>query len=146
MHGAERQEILTGTCAVLNQIAFAHTITLCITKQGFHHRKLMITREHLLDKINTIIEGRKMVKNASYFAFTATPKNKTLEMFGKKECLPDGTVKPDGNNDFLSFIQELLKLTGAFCPANRCGYLHIRRSPFQPERQSFCKDEHGALW
>ena len=34
------------------------------------------------DKINTIIEGRKMVKNASYFAFTATPKNKTLEMFG----------------------------------------------------------------
>ena len=39
---------LTGTCAVLNQIASAHTVTLCITKQGFHHRKLMITREHLL--------------------------------------------------------------------------------------------------
>jgi len=36
----------------------------------------------LEDKINTIIEGKKMVKNASYFAFTATPKNKTLEMFG----------------------------------------------------------------
>ena len=34
------------------------------------------------DKINQIIEGRKMLKNASYFAFTATPKNKTLEMFG----------------------------------------------------------------
>lgn len=38
--------------------------------------------EDLEDKINTIIEGKKMVKNASYFAFTATPKNKTLEMFG----------------------------------------------------------------
>ena len=37
----------------------------------------------LEDKINTIIEGRKLVKNASYFAFTATPKNKTLEMFGR---------------------------------------------------------------
>ena len=36
----------------------------------------------LEDKINTLIEGKKMVKNASYFAFTATPKNKTLEMFG----------------------------------------------------------------
>ena len=36
-----------------------------------------------------------MVKNASYFAFTATPKNKTLEMFGKKERLPDGTTKPE---------------------------------------------------
>lgn len=34
------------------------------------------------DKINAIVEGRKLVKNASYFAFTATPKNKTEEMFG----------------------------------------------------------------
>ncbi|MFD0960584.1 type I restriction endonuclease subunit R [Paenibacillus chungangensis] len=34
------------------------------------------------DKINKIMEGRKMLTNASYFAFTATPKNKTLEMFG----------------------------------------------------------------
>lgn len=34
------------------------------------------------DKINRLIEGRKMLTNASYFAFTATPKNKTLEMFG----------------------------------------------------------------
>ncbi len=50
--------------------------------------------DDLEDKINTIIEGRKMVKNASYFAFTATPKNKTLEMFGKKVRMADGTVKP----------------------------------------------------
>jgi type I restriction enzyme R subunit len=34
------------------------------------------------DKINRIIEQRKMLTNASYFAFTATPKNKTLQMFG----------------------------------------------------------------
>ncbi|MBN8707835.1 MAG: DEAD/DEAH box helicase [Verrucomicrobia bacterium 61-8] len=34
------------------------------------------------DKINRIIGQRKMLPNASYFAFTATPKNKTLEMFG----------------------------------------------------------------
>ncbi len=34
------------------------------------------------DKVNEAIEKRKMAKNASYFAFTATPKNKTLEMFG----------------------------------------------------------------
>ena len=34
------------------------------------------------DKINKIMEGRKMLPNASYFAFTATPKNKTLEIFG----------------------------------------------------------------
>ncbi|TDX75429.1 type I restriction enzyme R subunit [Rathayibacter sp. PhB151] len=35
------------------------------------------------DRINRIIEGKKLLTNASYFAFTATPKNKTLEMFGE---------------------------------------------------------------
>ena len=34
------------------------------------------------DKINAMMEGRKLVSSASYFAFTATPKNKTEEMFG----------------------------------------------------------------
>jgi len=36
----------------------------------------------LEDKINDLIESRKMITNGSYFAFTATPKNKTLETFG----------------------------------------------------------------
>ncbi len=40
------------------------------------------------DKINQIMESRKMLPNASYFAFTATPKNKTLEIFG--EPVPEG--------------------------------------------------------
>jgi type I restriction enzyme R subunit len=35
------------------------------------------------DKINRIMESRKLLANASYFAFTATPKNKTLETFGE---------------------------------------------------------------
>ena len=35
------------------------------------------------DEINRIMEARKMLPNASYFAFTATPKNKTLEIFGE---------------------------------------------------------------
>lgn len=38
----------------------------------------------LEDKINELIESRKMITNGSYFAFTATPKNKTLETFGIK--------------------------------------------------------------
>jgi type I restriction enzyme R subunit len=36
------------------------------------------------DEIVAIVKGRKMLSNASYFAFTATPKNKTLELFGEK--------------------------------------------------------------
>ena len=45
------------------------------------------------DKINKIMEGRKMLGNASYFAFTATPKNKTLEIFGEPAPQTDGIVK-----------------------------------------------------
>ena len=36
----------------------------------------------LEDQINRLVESRRMLSNASYFAFTATPKNKTLELFG----------------------------------------------------------------
>jgi type I restriction enzyme, R subunit len=35
------------------------------------------------DRINRIMESRKLLPNASYFAFTATPKNRTLEIFGE---------------------------------------------------------------
>jgi len=35
------------------------------------------------DAVNRIMESRKLLPNASYFAFTATPKNKTLELFGE---------------------------------------------------------------
>ena len=34
------------------------------------------------DLIRILVKSRKMLPNASYFAFTATPKNKTLELFG----------------------------------------------------------------
>ena len=40
------------------------------------------------DQINRIMESKKLLTNASYFAFTATPKNKTLEIFGTP--VPDG--------------------------------------------------------
>ena len=45
------------------------------------------------DKINRIMKSRKMLPNASYFAFTATPKNKTLEIFGASAPQVDGTKK-----------------------------------------------------
>lgn len=45
------------------------------------------------DRINTLMEARKLLPNASYFAFTATPKNRTLELFGVPVPQTDGTVK-----------------------------------------------------
>lgn len=44
------------------------------------------------DKILNAMKSRKMRGNASYFAFTATPKNTTLEKFGSQQ--PDGNFKP----------------------------------------------------
>ena len=45
------------------------------------------------DQINYMMHSRKLLPNASYFAFTATPKNKTLESFGDPDRQPDGTVQ-----------------------------------------------------
>jgi type I restriction enzyme, R subunit len=49
------------------------------------------------DTVNDALEkrmlARKMLTNASYFAFTATPKSKTLEMFGYPAPQADGKVK-----------------------------------------------------
>jgi type I restriction enzyme R subunit len=44
------------------------------------------------DKILQAMQSRKMRGNASYFAFTATPKNTTLEKFGTQQA--DGSFKP----------------------------------------------------
>jgi len=48
--------------------------------------------EDAQDAIVAAMQSRKMRGNASYFAFTATPKNTTLEKFGTK--LPDGSFRP----------------------------------------------------
>ena len=48
--------------------------------------------EDAQDKILEAMRSRKMRGNASYFAFTATPKNTTLEKFGTKQ--PDGSFRP----------------------------------------------------
>ncbi|RQP11915.1 MAG: type I restriction endonuclease subunit R [Chryseobacterium sp.] len=44
------------------------------------------------DKMNEAMKSRKMSQNASYFAFTATPKNTTLEKFGDQQ--EDGSFRP----------------------------------------------------
>lgn len=48
--------------------------------------------EDAQDKILQAMQSRKMRGNASYLAFTATPKNSTLEKFGQEQ--PDGSFKP----------------------------------------------------
>ena len=54
------------------------------------------------DKINRLMESKKLLLNASYFAFTATPKNKTLEIFGDPS--PEG-----GNTRHVPFHSYTMK-------------------------------------
>lgn len=70
----------------------------------------------LEDRLNQIIEGRKMVKNANYYAFTATPKNKTLQIFGVPFKQPDGEIGHKPFHEYTmkqaieeGFIMDVLK-------------------------------------
>lgn len=65
--------------------------------------------------INKIMESRKMLTNADYFAFTATPKNKTLETFGVPYKVGDKTEHRAFHNYTMKqaieehFIMDVLK-------------------------------------
>ena len=72
------------------------------------------------DRINRAMESRKLLPNASYFAFTATPKNKTLEIFGDPDLQSDGTVKHRAFHTYTmkQAIQEgfILDVLGHYTP------------------------------
>ena len=57
------------------------------------------------DKIIRIIESQKLCPNANYYAFTATPKNKTLELFGVKNP-EDGKFYPFHSYSMKQAIEE----------------------------------------
>ena len=93
------------------------------------------------DTVNDALEkrmaARKMLTNASYFAFTATPKNKTLEMFG--EALPpdaEGKIKHKPFHGYTmkqaveeGFILDVLK---QYTPVNSY-YKLIKKTEDDPE-------------
>jgi type I site-specific restriction-modification system R (restriction) subunit len=70
--------------------------------------------EMMEDKINRIMEAKKLLPNASYFAFTATPKNKTLEIFGQPFKDGDKTKhRPFHSYTMKQAIDEGLRLNRA---------------------------------
>ena len=74
------------------------------------------------DQINRLMESRKLLPNASYFAFTATPKNKTLEIFGHPDPQTDGTIKHHAFHTYTmkQAIQEgfILDVLAHYTPVN----------------------------
>lgn len=92
------------------------------------------------DDINDALEkrmvARKMLTNASYFAFTATPKNKTLEIFGEPYPSEEGKVKhrPFHCYTMKQAIQErfILDVLKSYTPINSY-YKLIKRVKDDPE-------------
>jgi len=91
------------------------------------------------DAVNDVLEkrmaARKMLANASYFAFTATPKNKTLEIFGEAYS-EGGQIKhrPFHGYTMKQAIQEgfILDVLKHYTPVNSY-YKLIKTVPGDPE-------------
>ncbi len=87
------------------------------------------------DKINRIMEARKLLPNASYFAFTATPKNKTLEIFGDPYAEDDKVKhRPFHVYSMKQAIQEafILDVLKSFTPVDSYFRL-VKTVPGDPE-------------
>ncbi|MBU0678578.1 MAG: DEAD/DEAH box helicase family protein, partial [Verrucomicrobia bacterium] len=89
------------------------------------------------DALEKRMQARKMLSNASYFAFTATPKNKTLEMFGQP--LPpdaEGKIKhhPFHNYTMKQAIQEgfILDVLKSYTPVDSY-YKLVKKIEGDPE-------------
>lgn len=63
-----------------------------------------VEEETTEDKINKIIDSQKLLANASYYAFTATPKDRTLGYFGRRG--EDGSDYPFHVYTMKQAIQE----------------------------------------
>ena len=81
---------------------------LVAAEASAHYSADIVEEDSFEDMVNNIMESRKMLANAGYFAFTATPKNKTLEIFGVPDKPVDGKVphRPFHSYTMKQAIQE----------------------------------------
>jgi type I restriction enzyme R subunit len=91
--------------------------------------------ETIEDVINRLMESRKLLPNASYFAFTATPKNKTLEIFGEPYDLEgDRKHRPFHLYSMKQAIQEgfILDVLASYTPVDSY-YRLVKKVEGDPE-------------
>ena len=114
------------------------------------------------DTVNDALEkrmaARKMLTNASYFAFTATPKNKTLEIFGEPVSAAEGKVKhqPFDHYSIKQAIQEgfILDVLKQYTPAKSPAFIppgfsisikNIQPNPTQPHQHHDPFHQHPSI-
>lgn len=89
------------------------------------------------EELEKRVNAHRLLKNASYFAFTATPKSKTLEMFG--ESLPPDAEGNIGHKPFRTYtmkqaIEEgfILDVLKSYTPVNSY-YRLVKKIEDDPE-------------
>lgn len=94
------------------------------------------------ERILTMLKGRKLAANANYYAFTATPKNRTLEMFGEKRTGAAGEVTfvPFHEYTMKQAIEEgfILDVTRNYTPYK--SYYEVMRRAEVTENPKFDKE------
>jgi len=81
------------------------------------------------DAINHLMQSHRLAPNASYFAFTATPKNRTLEIFGEPYPEGDGVKhRPFHSYTMKQAIQEgfIMDVLRSYTPV--AGYYRLAKT------------------
>lgn len=68
----------------------ASALNRILAGYGYKGQKEIENEDGLNVLMEYVVDGRKMATNVNFYAFTATPKNKTLEMFGTPVARDDG--------------------------------------------------------
>jgi len=106
---------------------------------GAMNEALADPEDSINEEIERRMQARKMLTNASYFAFTATPKNKTLEIFGEPLPQVEGKIKhiPFHSYTMKQAIQEgfILDVLKFYTPVDSY-YKLIKKIESDPEFDS----------
>jgi len=110
------------------------------------------------DTLNDTLLGQGRHGNISFYAFTATPKAKTLELFGQQ--MPDGTFQPyhiysmrqaieEGFDESQSFFEQYRKMwwnIWHFLQENPTILLNMNQYRSLPEFIETCKEMEHSCW
>jgi type I restriction enzyme R subunit len=73
----------------------ASALNRILAGYGYKGKQDIENEDGLNDLMEYVVAGRMMAKNVNFYAFTATPKNKTLEMFGVPVVRENGELGHD---------------------------------------------------
>lgn len=73
----------------------ASALNRILSGYGYKGQQNVENEDGLNELMEYVVAGRMMAKNVNFYAFTATPKNKTLEMFGTPTVKEDGETGHD---------------------------------------------------